>query len=165
MLVLTGGEALSSGKVFIGIRKSIPFRFVSFLSIVSSQSVSHTFLFSGEKKKASAIVEAEAILKRVRVRAHSPRPKVATAPSRLHQRASKHSCAFFFFGGSLDPDFNISPVFLNIFLVVSKKRCVRADELFVKNGDMRDTGTGKMIHRVSFRSQLNGTQQNFTCAA
>lgn len=73
MLVLTRGETLGSGKVFIGIRKSIPFRFVSFLSIVSPQSVSHTFLFSGEKKKARAIVEAQAILKRVRVRALSRR--------------------------------------------------------------------------------------------
>lgn len=64
---MTHQEALSSGKVLIRIRKSIPFRFVSFLSIVSSQSVSHTFLFSGEKKKVRTIVEAEAILKHVRV--------------------------------------------------------------------------------------------------
>lgn len=73
MLVLTCGEALSSGKVLIRIRKSVPFRFVSFLSIVSSQSVSHTFLFSREKKKARTIVEAEAILKHVRVQALSQR--------------------------------------------------------------------------------------------
>lgn len=58
----------SSGKVLIRIRKSIPFRFVSFFSIVFPQSVSHTFLFNEEKEKVRTIVEGKAILKCVRVR-------------------------------------------------------------------------------------------------
>lgn len=42
--------------MLIGIRKSIPFRFVPFFSIVSLQSVSHTFLFNEEKENVGTIV-------------------------------------------------------------------------------------------------------------
>lgn len=49
--------------MLIRIRKSIPSRFVPFFSIVSLQSVSHTFLFNEENENVGTIVERKAILK------------------------------------------------------------------------------------------------------